>query len=142
MKRRALGLSMLAAALGAGRAHAARRPARGAFVEAGTASANRHFLEAFEAGLRDQRYALGRDVSIEVRWAEGRAQTFARHFEQLLRIPPDVFVVASTLDVQTARSRIRSVPVVFVGALNLRTARALGLAVPQSMPLSADEVIE
>ena len=36
----------------------------------------------------------------------------------------------------------RTIPIVFVGALNLKTAKALGLAVPALILLRADEVIE
>lgn len=116
MRRRALGLGLLASACGVARAQGERKLARVAFVEAGTSSANGHFLKAFESGLSDLGYKIGRDVAIDVRWAEGRAETFAGHFEQLLRAPPDVFVVASTLGAKVARTMIKRVPVVFVGA--------------------------
>ena len=49
---------------------------RVAFVEAGSASANHHFLDAFVDGLRNLGYVPGKNVIIDVRWAEGRVERF------------------------------------------------------------------
>lgn len=86
------------------------------FLEAGAASANQHFLDAFESGLRDLGYVRGRNIVIDVRWAEGRAERFPRLLAELIGLQPDVLVVASHVGALAAKSATNSIPVVFVGA--------------------------
>ena len=85
------------------------------FLEAGAASVNRHYLDAFLRGLREFGYVEGRNVIVDARWAEGRAELFPEFLEELARLKPDVIVVASTLGAVAARKVIASIPVVFVG---------------------------
>lgn len=84
-------------------------------LEAGAASANGHFVDAFRAGMREQGYVEGRNLVIDVRWAEGRADRFAPLLRELMGAQPDVIVVASTLGAVAAHDVVKSVPVVFVG---------------------------
>src|SRR5689334_11532877 len=86
------------------------------FLEAGAASVNRHYLDAFIRGLRESGYVEGRNLIIEVRWAEGRAERFAELLRELVDVKPDVIVVASTQGAVEARKIVKSIPVVFVGA--------------------------
>jgi putative ABC transport system substrate-binding protein len=86
-----------------------------AFLEAGAASANRHFVDAFLGGMRKLGYDEGRNFKLDVRWAEGRADRFPVLLADLLREKPDVIVVASTLGAVAAHRVVRTVPVVFVG---------------------------
>jgi len=76
---------------------------------------NAHFLEAFKRGLRELGYVEGRNVLVEDRWAEGRAERFPELLGELLQQKPDVIVVASTLGAIAAKRVAASVPVVFVG---------------------------
>ncbi|MFO1325143.1 MAG: ABC transporter substrate-binding protein [Burkholderiales bacterium] len=85
------------------------------FLEAGSASANQHFLDAFRAGMRERGYEEGRNIVIDVRWADGRAERFPELLDDLLSLRPDVIVVASSLGAVAARKVVASVPVVFVG---------------------------
>jgi putative ABC transport system substrate-binding protein len=85
------------------------------FLEAGSESANRHFVEAFRKGMRELGYEEGRNMVLDVRWAEGRAEGFAQMLGQLERSKPDVIVVASSLGAVEAHKRVRTTPVVFVG---------------------------
>jgi putative tryptophan/tyrosine transport system substrate-binding protein len=118
MDRRAfigtLGGSLLAASLGAG-AESTSKVYRIGFLEAGAASVNRHFLEAFEKGLREYGYVDGENVVIDARWAEGKAERFPELLAELVKLKPDVIVVASTLGAVAAKKSIASIPVVFVG---------------------------
>lgn len=66
------------------------------FVEAGSRSANRHFLDAFRRGLHDLKYVEGQSIVIEDRWADGRPERFPSLIAELLRLNVDVLVVAST----------------------------------------------
>ena len=109
-----VGASLLAAAI-AVRAQAATRVYRIGFLEAGAASVNRHFLEAFQSGLREFGYVQGNNVVIDDRWAEGRAERFPELLGELVQLKPDMIVVASTLGAVAAKKVVTSIPVVFVG---------------------------
>ncbi len=96
-------------------AQPSRKSYRIGFLEAGAASANRHFLDAFRSGLSELGYVEGGNVIIDIRWAEGRAERFPELLAELAKLKPDVLVVASTLGAVAARKTITSIPVVFVG---------------------------
>ncbi|MEO8306015.1 MAG: ABC transporter substrate-binding protein [Betaproteobacteria bacterium] len=85
------------------------------FLEAGSASANPHFLDAFRGGLRERGYVEGTNVVIDARWAEGRADRFPEFLAELVKLRSDVIVVASSVGAQAARKVVKSTPVVFVG---------------------------
>jgi hypothetical protein len=48
------------------------------WVEAGSRSANQHFLDAFRQALRDLKYVEGQDIVIEDRWAGGQEDQFSK----------------------------------------------------------------
>ena len=101
---------LLAAPLAAG-AQQVGKVWRIGFVEAGSSSVNRHFLDAFRRGLRDLGYVEGQQIVIEDRWAEGRSELFPGLFADLIRLKVDVIVVASSagaLAAQQATKTIRS----------------------------------
>jgi putative ABC transport system substrate-binding protein len=104
----------LLAAFGALRAQPATKLHRIGFLEAGAASVNRHFLEAFRSGLRELGYADDA-VVIDTRWAEGESARFPDLLAELIQLKPDVLVVASTAGAVAARKVVTTVPVVFVG---------------------------
>ena len=85
------------------------------FVEAGTRSANQHLLDAFLRGLRELGYVEGQNIVIEERWAEGRADRFPDLIGDLLRLPVDVLVVASTPGASAAKKIATTVPIVMWG---------------------------
>src|SRR5262245_44034929 len=91
------------------------KPFRIGFVEAGAPSANQHFVDAFKRGLRDLGYVEGTSVVIDVRWAEGRQEQFPQVLAELVKLQPDVLVVASSAGAVTAKKVVTSIPVVFVG---------------------------
>ncbi len=109
-----LGGSLLAASLAAG-AQPAKKIYRTGFLEAGAAIVNQHFLEAFQSGLREFGYVDGKNVIIDARWAEGKAERFPELLAELVKLKPDVIVVASPLGAVAARKVVPSIPVVFVG---------------------------
>ena len=86
-----------------------------ALVEAGAASANQHFIDAFMASMRELGYVPGTNIVVDVRWAEGQAEGFRRAFADVIKLKPDVVVVSSTLGAIEAKKAITSIPVVFIG---------------------------
>jgi putative tryptophan/tyrosine transport system substrate-binding protein len=95
-------------------AEAQRTPKVG-WIEAGSRSANQHFLDAFRQGLRDLQYVEGQNIVIEDRWADGRAERFPELLADLIRSKVDVIVVASTPGASAAKRSESITPVVFWG---------------------------
>src|SRR5436305_15283751 len=85
------------------------------FVEAGAASANQHFMDAFMHGLRELGYVPGNNIAVEARWAEGQVEGFRRALADVIKTRPGVIVVSSTLGAVEAKKATSSIPVVFVG---------------------------
>jgi putative ABC transport system substrate-binding protein len=83
-------------------------------LEAGDGAANQHFVDAFQRGLRERGYVDGNNVIVDVRWGEGRAERFPELLKELLRLRPDVMVVASTLGAVAAKQVVTTTPVVMV----------------------------
>jgi putative ABC transport system substrate-binding protein len=91
------------------------RPARVGFVEAGSLSANRHFLDAFRQGLRDVGYVEGQSIVVEDRWADGHSDRFPVLIAELIGLKVDVIVPASSPGALAAKKATSTVPVVFWG---------------------------
>src|SRR5262245_16126956 len=86
-----------------------------AFIEAGAASTNQHFLEAFRQGLLELGYVAGQNIAVEDRWADGRTEAFPALLEDVIRQNVDVIVQASTPGALAAKRATSQVPVVFWG---------------------------
>jgi len=85
------------------------------FIDAGTLSTNRHFLDAFRQGLREVGYIEGQNITVEDRWADGRSERFPALLEELIRQHVDVIVQASTPGAVAAKGATSTDPVVFFG---------------------------
>lgn len=72
--------------------------------------------EAFLKGLRDLGYEVGRNVSVEMRFAEGRPERLQGLVEELLARGPDVLAVGATIGALAAKKASSTVPIVFAGA--------------------------
>jgi putative ABC transport system substrate-binding protein len=72
--------------------------------------------EAFLRGLRELGYVEGRNLHVELRFAEGRPERFPELVEELIRSKVDVLVVGSTLGARAAKRATTTIPVVFAGA--------------------------
>src|SRR5262245_37705963 len=86
------------------RAHAqqsARLPTIG-FLGANTASSQRASTDAFVQRLRELGWMEGRNVVIEYRWAEGRAERSAEMIAELVRLKVDVIATHATQNVLAA----------------------------------------
>lgn len=85
---------------------------RVAIVFNGTPETQRTFFEAFLRGMNEFGYANGRNVVLDVRWAEKRLDRLPEIVDGLLRRDPQVIVVAGSQAVRAAKAATATVPIV------------------------------
>jgi len=73
-------------------------------------------LEAFRQGLRDVGYVEGRNVAIEYRWAEGRAERFSALAAELVGLKVDVILASTAPAPLATKMATRTIPIVVVTA--------------------------
>jgi putative ABC transport system substrate-binding protein len=86
------------------------------FMGATTPSAGGQLLAAFVARLRELGWIDGRNVAIEVRWAEGRDERFAEIAAEFVRRKVDVILTHNTPPVLAAKQVTSVIPIVFATA--------------------------
>ena len=112
----------LAAALAAGLlgmpAGAAAQPAakvhRIGLLLSTTPSAASHVTAAFAEALRERGHVEGKNVSLEYRWAEGKAERFPELAAELVRLKVDVIVAVSLAGAAAASRATPTTPIVMV----------------------------
>ncbi len=85
------------------------------YVFARVSSADQRLWDAARQGLRELGYVEGQNITLEVRWAEGRTERLPDLVAELVRSKVDVLVVATTPGALAAKNATRTLPVVFVG---------------------------
>jgi ABC transporter substrate binding protein len=86
------------------------------FLGATTPSGGGQLLAAFVRRLRELGWVDGRNVAIEVRWAEGRSERFAEIAAELVRLKVDVILTHNTPPVLAAKEATSVIPIVFASA--------------------------
>jgi putative ABC transport system substrate-binding protein len=74
-------------------------------------------LAAFLQGLQPLGWTVGRNLQIETRWA-AHPDLFRRHATELVAAAPDVILASTNLAVASLRQATRTVPIVFVLAID------------------------
>jgi len=77
-----------------------------------------HMTEGFRQGLRDLGYVEGRNVLIEFRDAEGKLERLPALAAELVALKVDVIVVGGTVAAVAAKQATKTVPIVFVSAVD------------------------
>jgi putative ABC transport system substrate-binding protein len=70
--------------------------------------------QAFRQGLRDLGWVEGKNISIEVRYADGRTDRLPGLVAELVRLSVDVIVTSVTPDTRAAKNATRTIPIVMV----------------------------
>jgi putative ABC transport system substrate-binding protein len=70
-------------------------------------------IEGFRQGLRELGYVEGRNIAVEYRYAEGRADRYGALAAEVVRLEPDMIVVWGTEFTQTVRRVTPTIPIVF-----------------------------
>ncbi len=74
-------------------------------------------LQAFRDGLRERGHVEGRDIVIDIRYADGRVQEFPRLAAELAMLKPAVIIAPGTFAAEAALAAVAEVPIVSTGDL-------------------------
>jgi putative tryptophan/tyrosine transport system substrate-binding protein len=86
------------------------------FLGAGTPSGYSQWVAAFMQQLRERGWIEGRDIALELRWAEGKNERFADIAAEFVRLNVDVIVTTGTAPVVAAKQATSVIPIVFTSA--------------------------
>jgi putative ABC transport system substrate-binding protein len=109
------------------------------FLGVSTSSAWVHWTAAFVQRLRELGWIEDRNVAIEYRWAEGRAERSAEIVAEFVHRKVDIIVTAGTA-VPAAQRATSTIPIVFalasdrLGAVSSRTWRGRATTSPACQP--------
>lgn len=81
-----------------------------------TASAISQWVETFRQGLRELGYVEGKNIIVEYRYADGRAERLPDLATELVRMKVDVIVTASTPGVLAAKNASSTIPIVMASS--------------------------
>ena len=103
------GAMLLAAPLAAEGQQARKVPVIGYLIERSGPTA---FDEAFRLGLRELGYSEGRNVVVEYRWADGKAERLPALAAELVRLKVDIIVTSGTPGGLAAKNATSTIPIV------------------------------
>jgi putative ABC transport system substrate-binding protein len=92
------------------------RTPRIGFLHAGSMSVRLPHIEAFRQGLREHGYTEGKNIVVEVRFAEGKLDQLPNLVADLLALKTDVIAAGTTRAMLAAKKATATVPIVMVGA--------------------------
>ena len=96
----------------AARAQQSIKLVRIGYLEPGSTSVDRVYLEAFRAGLRDLGYVEGKNFVIEDRWADGNYERLPALAEELVRLNVNVIVAQASPAALAAKKATATIPIV------------------------------
>jgi putative ABC transport system substrate-binding protein len=126
LRRRYAMLALAAAGSGLPSAAAAQQRAklsRVGWLALNSAETTPHQFAAFRQGLNERGWVEGRNVLIEARRADGRAERLPVLATELVRLEVDVIVTAGSAPTQAARAASGSIPIVMAASANALAER-------------------
>jgi putative tryptophan/tyrosine transport system substrate-binding protein len=95
------------------------------------AHGHERFYSALFEGLRELGYVEGRNLIVERRYAEGRAERFQEFAAEMVRLKVDIIIVVTTPAALAVKKATTTIPVVFPNAINpVETGVVASLAHP------------
>ena len=88
------------------------------YLQGSTREAQTYLIQAFEGGLREKGYTLGRDLVIEYRFADGRLERLSELAAELVRLKVDVIVTGVNPGTIAAKKATATIPIVMAGGFN------------------------
>lgn len=82
------------------------------YLQIAPRDAQMHLIEAFERGLTERGYVVGRDVLIEYRFADGKPQRLDKLADDLVRLKVDVIVTGVNPNTRAAQRATKTIPIV------------------------------
>jgi putative tryptophan/tyrosine transport system substrate-binding protein len=83
------------------------------FISPSSSSTAGPNLEAFRNGLRNLGYSEGKNILVEVRWAEGSAERLPHLIGELIQLKADIIVIGGSSGAVAAKNAGMTTPVVF-----------------------------
>jgi ABC-type uncharacterized transport system substrate-binding protein len=105
------GAVLLAAPLPA-QAQQAGKVWRIGYLDQGSATGNGPYFEAFRQGLRDLGWVEGKNIIIDVRFAEGKTERLPALAAELVRLKVDLIATSSTPAALAAKQATTTIPIV------------------------------
>jgi putative ABC transport system substrate-binding protein len=109
----------------------ARGPHRIGWLSPASAAEGLPNLEALRAGLRRLGYIEGQNITIAVRWADGRTDRLPQLAAELVRLPVEVLCTAGSQASGAAKQATSTIPIVFA---NVAFPDQSGLVASYSRP--------
>jgi putative ABC transport system substrate-binding protein len=94
------------------RAQQSRKVPQVGFLSGVSSSSLSGRFEAFRQGLRELGYVEGKNIHIENRWAEGKADRLSNLASDLVRLKVDVIVTTGPAPTRSARKATATIPIV------------------------------
>jgi putative ABC transport system substrate-binding protein len=111
-----LGIMMLVLPTGRLLEQSDRVPRLIAFISTGTEATLGHYLAAFRVGMKELGYLEGRDIVIDLHWAQGRLEQLPGIVQGVVASKPDLIVTHSTPALTAPKKTTSSLPIVFGAA--------------------------
>ena len=89
---------------------------RVAWLTAGSPTTHAKLLEAFRAGLREHGWVEGRNLVLELRWAEGRLERIAGLAAEVVQSKPDVILTAANVVNVAMKQATSTIPIVMAAS--------------------------
>lgn len=113
------------------RAQAPERMRRIGWLTAGSPKSHARPLEAFREGLREHGWVEGRNITLELRWAEGKVDRLPSLAAELVRLKPELIVTAANVVSLAVKKETSTIPIVMAtGADPIEAGLVTSLARP------------
>lgn len=93
-------------------AQEARRVRRIGYLDQGSAARSGAYVDGLKRGLRDLGWVEGRNIAVEVRFAEGKTDQLSALAAELVRLDADVIVTSTTPAALAAKRATTTIPIV------------------------------